>query len=463
MTVNGLATNLAATMFYGWRIVSVVFLTNFISVGLVFYSYGVFFKALVADFGGSRFGVATGIAVMQLTIAAVSPRLGRLVDRGSIRLIICGGALLMAMGFVAASRIDALWQFSAIMGTLLALGSVMMGAIPGSTLIANWFRERRGIALGVAGMGISLSGFAMAPVATRLIGSIGWRNTFLVYAAGTLVTVIPAVWWVIVKRPEEMGLLPDGAGAGAPAASASASEELRPSAPRTAPGAASPPPPAWSTRDCLRDRNFWVIASVIGLAFFANGAVLIHIIPHATDIGFEPTAAAWLLSTMAGFGVIGKLLFGWIADRLPQRFAFWLACGLQALGVAWIFSVTDYPSLLVAGAIFGLGMGGMIPLWGAAIGAGFGRHAFGRVMGLMAPVMVPIHIFGIPYAGWIYDRNGSYDIAFITFLGAYALAMAVTLFLRLPEIEPGAAMHSSPVRDGAGVAASDTCHAGDAL
>jgi MFS family permease len=446
-------------MFYGWRIVSVVFLTNFISVGLVFYSYGVFFKALVADFGGTRFGVATGIAVMQLTIAAVSPLLGRLVDRGSIRLILCGGALLMGMGFVGASRIDALWQFSLMMGTLLALGSVMMGAIPGSTLIANWFRERRGIALGVAGMGISLSGFAMAPVATRLIGSIGWRNTFLVYAAGTLVTVIPAVWWVIVKRPEEMGLLPDGAGADATSASA----ELPRPARRTAPDAGYPPPPAWSTREVLRDRNFWVIASVIGLAFFANGAVLIHIIPHATDIGFEPTAAAWLLSTMAGFGVIGKLFFGWIVDRLPQRFAFWLACGLQAVGVAWILSVVDYPSLLVAGAIFGLGMGGMIPLWGAAIGAGFGRHSFGSVMGLMAPVMVPIHIFGIPYAGWIYDRTGSYDIAFITFLGVYALAMAVTLFLRLPEVEPGAATRLSLTSDGAGVAASDTCPAGDAL
>jgi hypothetical protein len=83
-------------------------------------------------------------------------------------------------------------------------------------------------------------------------------------------------------------------------------------------------------------------------------------------------------------------------------------------------------------------MGGIIPLWGATIGAGFGRYAFGRVMGLMAPAMVPIHIFGIPYAGLIYDRTGNYQIAFITFLGAYALAMTTTLFLRLPEVEPGA-------------------------
>ncbi len=83
-------------------------------------------------------------------------------------------------------------------------------------------------------------------------------------------------------------------------------------------------------------------------------------------------------------------------------------------------------------------------------------------MGLMTPVMVPIHIFGIPYAGWIYDRTGSYQIAFLTFLGAYALAMTATLFLRLPEAEPGAALPSEPVAadSGNGVAASDTCPAG---
>jgi MFS family permease len=435
LTASESPTKLAAIMFYGWRIVSVVFLTHFISVGLVFYSYGVFFKSLVTDFGGSRFGVATGLAVMNLAIAAVSPYLGRLVDRSSIRLIMCGGAFLMAIGFFAASRIEALWQFYLIMGTLLALGSVMLGALPGSTLVANWFSERRGIALGVAGMGISLSGLAMAPVATGLIASIGWRNTFVVFAAVTLVTVIPAVWWVIVNRPEEMGLVPDGGevSSGAPEAT-----ELPEPALEHSSVVASPPSPAWSTREALREPNFWVIAVFVGLNFFANGAVLTHIIPHATDLGFEPLAAAWVLSTMAGFGVIGKLLFGWIVDRLPRRAALGLASGLQGIGVALVYSASEYPSLLLAGAVFGLGMGGIIPLWGATIGAGFGRHAFGRVMGLMTPVMVPIHIFGIPYAGWIYDRTGSYQIAFLTFLGAYALAMTATLFLRLPEVEPGA-------------------------
>ena len=160
--------------------------------------------------------------------------------------------------------------------------------------------------------------------------------------------------------------------------------------------------------------------------------------------------------------MIGKVLFGWIVDWLPKRAALWLASGLQAVGVTLLFVAESYPFLLAAGAVFGLGMGGIIPIWGASIGAGFGRHAFGRVMGLMSPLMLPIHVFGIPYAGLVYDRTGSYDIAFITFLGIYALAMIATLFLQLPETEPGSEPVPEPVAasTAGGVADSRTCATG---
>jgi MFS family permease len=131
--------------------------------------------------------------------------------------------------------------------------------------------------------------------------------------------------------------------------------------------------------------------------------------------------------------------------------------------VALILNVEEYGSLLLAGTVFGLGMGGVIPLWGALIGAGFGRQPFGRVMGLMSPVMLPIHVVGIPYAGWIYDRTGSYEIAFLTFIGVYALAMAALLLLRLPEVEPGSEPTSSQLQEpDAGVVSPGACSTGDA-
>jgi MFS family permease len=427
-------------MFYGWRIVAVAFVTHFISVGLVFYSYGVFFKALAEDFGGSRFGVATGLAIMNIAIGLFAPFLGHALDRGSIRNIMCFGALLTATGFFIASQIDALWQFYVLMGTFLALGVMTVGGIAGTTLVANWFSDRRGTALGISGMGISLSGFAMAPLATLLIGAIGWRSTFLVYGAVPLVVVLPAVWLVVVTRPEEMGLRPDGEQKGEPAPA------LHPETlPSSEDADLRAQPDTWSIWSALGERNLWVIAVAVALNSCTNGAMLTHIIPHATDIGFEPLAAAWVLSCIAGFGVLGKVLFGWIVDRIDKRVALWLATGLQGLGVALIMNAEQYHLLLLSGAVYGLGMGGLVPLSGALIGAAFGRERFGRAIGAMNPLMLPIRVFGIPYAGWIFDRTGSYEIAFLTFMGLCALSIVVLTFLRLPEAEPG----SEPLGSGA--------------
>lgn len=421
-------------MFYGVRIVAVCFLTNFVAVGFLFYSYGVFFKALAADFGGSRLGVAMGLTGMQLATAIIAPLLGRQLDRGLIRGVMCSGAVAMALGFVLASRISALWQFYLVLVTLLGVGSAMLGGLASSTLVANWYVERRGTALGIAAVGISLSGVIMAPVATELIAWVGWRQTFLVYGAIALGAVVPAVWLVVVTRPEDLSLHPDG-GRGRPAPRALAEPALP-----LAPGDQMTDHPAhldWSARGALRDRNFWAIVAAVGLNFCANGAILTHIIPHATDIGFAPRAAAAVLSVMAGTGVVGKVLFGAITDRIDKRIAFVLCAGLQLTGTSILLAGHSYAQLLWAGGIFGLGMGGLVPVQGAAVGAAFGRRAFGRVMGLMSPAMLPLHALGVPLAGYLYDVNGSYDLAFQIFLALYAVGAAVALLIRMPEQEPG--------------------------
>ena len=421
-------------MFYGWRIVGVAFLTHFISVGFLFYSYGAFFTALTAEFGGSRLGVATGMAIINVVNAAFAPLLGRMLDRGSIRNIMCAGAVLMSVGFLLVAGIGELWQFYLVLGSFLALGSAMLGGVAGSTLVANWFSLRRGTALGIATMGISLSGMLMAPLATWLIAWIGWRQTFAFYSVIALVLILPAAWLVIVNRPEDLGLLPDGERPppGTP-------ELPEPMIPLAAGDQVIDHAPhfAWSARGALRERNFWAISMAIAFNFCSSGAILTHIIPHTQDIGLDPLRAASVLSAMAGVGMFGKLLFGWIVDRVSKRGALWLAIGLQAIGLVLLQRATGYAALLVAGGVFGLGMGGMMPLWGSLIGAAFGRLAFGRVMGLMSPVMVPIQTVGIPFAGWVFDRTGSYDLAFAMFLGSYLLAMLALAFLRLPEVEPG--------------------------
>ncbi len=301
-----------AAVFVGWKIVLVTFLTHFVSVGFIFYSYGVFFKALAADFGGSRLGVSLGLSLMQLVTGLFAPFLGRALDRGSIRKIMALGAVCMGFGFFLVSRISELWQFYVVLGSVLALGAALLGGLSGSTLVANWFVSRRGLALGVATMGISVSGLVMAPVATALIADYGWRLTFVLYGVVTLVVVLPSVWLTIVNRPEDLGLEPDGDGR------TDETLEVVQAVLPLAPGDQiidHQDSFEWSARGALRESNFWIISIVVALNFCAMGAVLTHIIPHATDIGVAPGRAAFVLSCMAGMGVAGKLVFGWMADR----------------------------------------------------------------------------------------------------------------------------------------------------
>jgi MFS family permease len=405
---------------FGLRIIALAFLTNYISVGFVFYSYGVFFKALVADFQGSRLGVSAGLTCMSLATATAAPIVGRFLDRGKARQLMTLGAVLMACAFALASRIESLWQFFLVLGCVMGPAVCMLGGLSSSTLVAAWFVERRGTALGIAAMGISVSGVLMPPLGTVLIDVIGWRNTFLVYGAIALFVVAPLTYRFVIATPEELGQLPDGEVPVAGSASTVRADER-----------------ALSTREILSDARFWLIAIAIALNFMCLGAVLTHAVPHVTDLGVSPGAAALVLSAMAGAGAIGKPLFGALTDRMDKRATLALCTLLQLLGVWMLIYVRQYPLLIAAGLLFGLGMGGVVPLQGALVGAAFGRRAFGRVMGLMSPAMLPIQMIGVPFAGYVFDRSGSYRSAFLVFLAAFALSLGVLSRLRLPQLEPG--------------------------
>lgn len=407
-------------MFHGWRIVALAFLTNYISVGFVFYSYGVFFKALAADFSGSRLGVSVGLTSMSLISALSAPIVGRYLDRGKTRGLMTAGAVLMAVAFLLASQITALWQFFLVLGFAMGPAVCMLGGLAGSTLVATWFVQKRGVALGIATMGVSISGVLMPPIGTALIAELGWRNTFLVYAAIALVVIAPLTWRFVVATPEELGQLPDGELPTAETRAAAARDERMP-----------------STREILSDSRFWMIAIPIALNFFSLSAVLTHTVPYVTDLGISPAGAALVLSASAGAGSVGKPLFGMLTDRMDKRVTLALCAGLQLIGLLMMMYVHDYAFLLIASGIFGIGMGGVVPLHAALVGAAFGRRAFGRVMGLMSPAMLPIQMLGVPFAGHVFDRTGSYRFAFQVFAAAFVLSLGLVSRLKLPEHEPG--------------------------
>ena len=364
---------MAGRLFFGWRMVAVAFFVDFVAVGFFFYSYGVFFKAIAAEFGDSRLGVALGLTVTNAVGAIAAPLVGRALDRFPLKRVIGVGATAMATGFLGLSQVQTPLQFYLVLGLFIGFGASSMGNLATSKLVANWFDRRRGTALGIAATGVSLSGVVMPYVSAEIIASYGWRNGFLVYGIFTLFVVVPLVLRLVVSRPEEVGMRPDGA------LQLSTQAGDHP----------IPPPPRISMRDVARERNFWAIVLTFGLMFCCMSTTLTHMVPRLTDLGHDLALASLVMSLCAGLGVLGKLSFGWLGDRLPMRRIMLLVILVQFTGQAVMFSYEALLYFAIGAALFGYGVGGVVPMHGTIVGKTFGRERFGAVLGLMRPAMFP--------------------------------------------------------------------------
>jgi len=399
--------------------VSIAFVVDFIAVGFFFYSYGIFLKPIAAELSGSRFGVSLALSIANGVGALGSPFIGRALDRVPIRRIMVIGAFAVGSGFLMLSVMATLWQLYLIMGSLLAFGMSMMGGLASAKLVANWFEEKRGRALGIATIGVSFSGMVMPPVASWLITQVGWRGAFQVYAVLTVAIVVPLVALFVVSRPEDDGSRPDGQRRRGDGPDAAAAFEVQ-----------------WRSAELLRHRNFWSIALPFSLAFSSLSAVLVHMVPHASDVGIPLERAALVASMAAGAGAVGKPIFGLVIDRIDPRFAIRASFAGQLLGLL-VFMQGESLGILTAGAlVFGFSMGGVVPLHGAVTARAFGRLSFGKAMGLLRPVQIPVHMIGVPLGGWIFDSTGDYALAFRIFAGFYVVAIVLIGWLDLGDTSP---------------------------
>jgi MFS family permease len=408
-----------AKPFLGWKMVLVAFSIDFVAVGFFFYSYGVFFKAIAEDFGGSRLGVAIGLTVTNAVGAIAAPYVGRALDKYPLRNVMGIGALFMAFGFLGLSFVQNELQFYLVLGLFIGFGASSMGNLATSKLVTNWFDKRRGTALGIAAAGVSLSGVIMPYISAELIENFGWRQGFLVYSAFTFLVVVPLIFRLVISRPEDVGLRPDGA---MPI--------------KFDDGSILPPvekaPPKMRLLELFKEHNFRMIVLTFSLLFCSMSATLTHMIPRLTDFGYTLVEASLVMSLCAGFGVVGKLSFGWLSDRLSVRKVMAIVIFMQFTGQYLMFSSLDYLTFAIGASMFGYGVGGVVPMHGAVVGKTFGRDRFGAVLGLMRPAMFPIQILGVPFAGWIFDVTGSYNVAFQVFLGLYFLAALAVSFYRQP-------------------------------
>ena len=397
-------------MFYGWYLAIIAFLLLMVSNGAIMYSYSVVAVPLGLEFEASRVTMMLGITLMTLVGGIMSPLFGSLIDRWSLRSMMLIGVFGMSCGYFLLSFTTASWQVPLIYGALMMLGLNLLGPLTTSTLLARWFSRKRGMVLGLAAIGTSVGGFVFPPVIQWLIDAYEWRDALRILALGCLILTIPAVM-LVVNSPKDRGLGADGV-----ALDADAPLVL---------------PEAITFKSLLADRNFWLIALVMSLLFSAYTGVLSNLVPLALNKGLSAEQGAFLISILAVAGIAGKIGFGTIADRVDLRLGYAASIVCVIIALLLFATTSSFSTFMLASGFMGFATGGMLPVWGAILAILFGAANYGRVMGMMSPVIMPLTLVGAPLAGYIFDVTGGYAPAFVLFAGGLVLALIALPFIRM--------------------------------
>ncbi|MBI4498623.1 MAG: MFS transporter [Chloroflexi bacterium] len=406
-------------MFYGWWIVLACFWLATLSSGVGFYGPGLFVPALAQEFGWSRSALTGAVSAYFLTSGLVGPFLGRYVDRNGPRRVMIGGALLFGCGLLALTQVTALWQLYPVW-VVMAVGWAGFSGVPINTVIARWFTRRRGLAMSLAVTGFSFGGILIVPWATWMLATLGWRIALVALVLMTWAVVLPLAALVIVGRPADRGLLPDGT---------------------PEPVAAGPKAgaPDWTARAAVGTPTFWAIAAAFFLAMTATMAYITNQLAYLLEAGLSPQDAAKAVSLTASTALAGRLGMGLLSDRLPTRLVALLFFLLQSAALLTLVAAQGPTGLYLSAALFGLAMGGVGTLQPLMIAECFGVRSFGIIMGSIQFLSTLGMAVGPSVPAALYDLTGSYRPAFLALAAFGVMAAACIFFARTPQRAPAPA------------------------
>lgn len=403
--------------YYGWVIVAVTFITLVIVFGIRL-SFTVFFVALVEEFGWSRAGTALIFSVGMLVFAATSTLAGIALDRWGVRRTFGSGAILLALGLILSSRIQTLWQLAITYGVIAGLGITILGLGLQASLIARWFRRRRGLAIGIAFAGTGIGSLLITPGVEYLISVSGWRTAYAVLA-GVSLAMVPLIVFLLRLDPGEMHLEPDGVVAGS-------EDEIR-----------SKPNENWEMRKVIRTGAFWMLLVAALGSIGPIRMLTVHQLAIIVDAGFSRSFAALVVGSAGGITALAFVLTGALSDRIDRRtvyligstsllFAMFILNGIQGSlqGTTW---------LILYAICLGLGEGSRASLVTAVASDVFPGNSLGAIIGTIGAAFGLGAAFFPWLAGRLFDVQGTYTT--VLALAALAVVLSTITLSLVPKLK----------------------------
>lgn len=369
--------------------------------------------------------VAGAFALAHITAAALAPMMGLLADKYGPRIMIFLSGLFTGGTYLLISGVTALWQFYLIFAVTMGIGKSTTWGSVGPT-ISRWFVVKRGLAQGIVQAGAGLGTVVFPLLATYLIFTHSWRFAYLVLGL-LLAGLIGLLSLIYQSSPQKMGLQPDG-NAQPPA------KDISGKKPRTNPPihVSRFPEKSLTLRQALKTRSFRLLAFAALVSNFTQQLVLVHLVPHATDVGFSPAVAAIFMSVLGVFNIIGKLTMGIVSDYIGRRNSLIISFSLAVGMLFWLMIARDAWAFYLFAAVYGFAYGSWIPMFPAIAGDLFGLGALGAIYGALSSSTSIGGAMGPIFAGWIFDVTQSYNYAFIAAAASLMTGIVFLFMIRLP-------------------------------
>jgi MFS family permease len=398
--------------FYGWVIVLVSGVGLLLGYAPVFvYSFSVFIKSLAQDFHASRTSISFAFTLANIMQSAGAPLVGRLVDRFGAHKVIVPSTVVFGLTLIFFKYFStSLWQLYAF---FLLIGFIGTGAapVPYGIVVSRWFDKRRGLALGLMMMGLSIGAILMPPIGQRLIALFGWRTSYAIVGIVVLAISVPVVGIFLKDSPEKMDLQPDG----------EVNFSTEPQERTDEQGA------TWTV--ARRQPAFWFLASAFFLVGASVHACVIHLVPMLTDHGISVERAAFASSLLGVALLIGRVFTGFFLDRFFGPYVAMLLFSGVAVGIFALSTGAGGSLTLLAAFLVGLGMGAEADIIAYLTSRYFGLRSFGEIYGYLFATFTLAGALGPVLMGAGFDRLGSYRAPLLFFLAA--TIVATTLLTRL--------------------------------
>jgi len=388
--------------YYGWIVVAVGFITLGVALG-VWYSFSVFFLAIIKEFGWSRASTSSIFSIFLISHALMGPLTGYLQDRFGARIVIPAGALILAIALYITSFTQSLLYITITYGLFAGAGISLMGFTSHAAVIPKWFERKRGLAVGITMSGIGFGMLLLVPLVERFITLFGWRSAYIYLGAFVLLLVAPLNLIFSRRSPADLDLKPDG--------ESDAAEEKK-SKPKMVLKIIDQ---TWANQDwtlirAFKTLKFWLLMTAFICISAAYQGTLLHSVSAMVDAGINRATAAYYFGILGIAGSAGKIILGYLSDRYGRERIATLGASIAVTGIICLIMTTRIigPLPLLFALLFGLGYGAAAPLLPSISADIFFGRFFGLIFAVIAIGGGIGGAIGSYFCGLLRDISGSY-------------------------------------------------------